>query len=513
MTKMAKISASLILRRSPLLAEFGGIFVLACMQGASASAPETLGLKAIIGEALVMIILVYCTVEASGHFNPAVSMAVAFAKRLPPTAGLLQFLVVQIGGAVVGMLISTYSFEAHWSDSRPPVQDALHRPLPSRWWATFVAQALAAAMMGLVFLSLALPARRHLHEEGSGPSFSASMMRLSVALGVGCLHVSSTIAVNSFDGGSGSSNAAFTIARMLLKQSADWGSAAVVLSLLAEVAGASIAALLFRTTHPEEYDDRYAMEDEVDDADVDENTGAPVATALAREFVGTYWITLTLCLCSSTAPPGHRVWAYSCAVAAVFLALGDRKGGYFNPCFAVAASASGLRSLSASTVSLIVLLQCLAAALAAQLVSGLASEEWRPSLLTSQSPMWMACTAEATCAALHVCIYVASLMLPTNNPSTRRLVAALPTALCVLCSCICSRSSSGGWFNPAITLGVGLSQLKHADTVMRCWQYLLNQLIGSSIAAAYLAAIVKAKEALDGAISIGCSAKPQQCDT
>merc|ERR1719327_2443482 len=95
---------------------------------------------------------------------------------------------------------------------------------------------------------------------------------------------------------------------------------------LYEMVGACLAAVLFRVVRPDDFDDSV--------------TEYPLSAKLVSEFIGTFYLVLTVGLNVLGGSPAP-VWSIAAALMCMIFSLGNCSGAHFNPAVTVAILLSG----------------------------------------------------------------------------------------------------------------------------------------------------------------------------
>jgi len=468
--------------RSAVFCEFMGVYVFTVLQACLQYFRPMIGLWCCVLEALYFSVLVCVRGDVAAHLNPAISVAMVLARRVPPST-LPQYVTAQIAGAMLARLTPGILLDAGSSTQMVGATSAV-RP----WWATVAIESMSVLVLALSFLVLNKPMVFQRKYAVSKPSSIPLEQRGAFAVGVGLAYIVVSLACAALRS-PGHLNPALLIATALWSPPTHFAREQLPLLLLAQVAGAGMAVSVLRATHPEEYDERYALEEGLDLEELDGSRGPPLPTRLSREFVGMFAITFVVCACS-TATQAQRAVAYSGAFGVVGLTLSDRTGGFYNPCCTLGASLFGFRAIPVAAAVQGVLLQGLAAVFAAILYSAVTAGGSPALDPPHQGPLWKACMAEAGISALLSCISITMVLAqPSTGLKSRSHCAAF--SLCLLLGCLAFAGVSGGWFNPAVTLGAGLSQLLNRGTCVGLFQYLLSQVSGSFTALFVLSAALR----------------------
>jgi glycerol uptake facilitator-like aquaporin len=165
------------------------------------------------GAILTVLILTFGPVSGA-HFNPAVSIALAVRRELPPSIAAM-YITAQIIGGITGVLAAHFMFELPlWQVS------ATMRTGPGQWFAEFV------AAFGLLLTILGCSVR------------TPEAVPYSVGLYI--------TAAYWFTASTSFANPAVTIARALSDTYAGIAPAGVLAFIIAQIVGALVAVMLAR---------------------------------------------------------------------------------------------------------------------------------------------------------------------------------------------------------------------------------------------------------------------------
>ena len=202
------------------LTEFIGTFFLVFTVGSTgiAAAPGVIAPLAIGG---VLMVMVYAGGHLSGaHYNPAVTLAV-FLRGKTPAGDVAPYIAAQLAAALAAAFAVLFLKTAE-----PVALDAVVAP-------AFVAELLFTFALAYVVLNVATA------RATSGNSYFGLAIAFTVVAGA--------FAVGDVSGGA--FNPAVAIGAMTMGM-LPWGK--LWLYLVAELAGAALAAVVFRATHPDE---------------------------------------------------------------------------------------------------------------------------------------------------------------------------------------------------------------------------------------------------------------------
>jgi glycerol uptake facilitator-like aquaporin len=170
------------------------------------------------GAGLVALITIFGPVSGA-HFNPVVSLCEALMRRLA-WSEIAPYLIAQFGGAVTGVIA------AHWMFELPTLMASTHaRTGPAQWWSECV------ATFGLLTVIL----------------HGVRQRADAVPWLVGCY----ITAAYWFTSSTSFANPAVTLARSFTDTFAGIRQTDVPAFMLAQIAGAALALLLYRWMFPD----------------------------------------------------------------------------------------------------------------------------------------------------------------------------------------------------------------------------------------------------------------------
>eukprot|EP00928_Gymnodinium_smaydae_P025948 TRINITY_DN2051_c0_g1_i1.p1 TRINITY_DN2051_c0_g1~~TRINITY_DN2051_c0_g1_i1.p1 ORF type:complete len:466 (-),score=89.35 TRINITY_DN2051_c0_g1_i1:95-1492(-) len=433
-----------------LLSEFIGTFLLTFTAGVVALGsdvvPEALG-PSILGFLLLALMYSFGRVSG-GHFNPAVSLTLGLAEKIR-WPQVLAYSLVQVSAAILG----------GYTQLRLYGKAIAIGPKPGAvWWEAMIVEILYTTLLGLVFLCVT--SKRN-HPDRNPNQF--------YGVAIGFALIASCAACGGVSGAA--LNPAVAIGLDV------WGhSTGAHLQCWAytvyQCLGAGLASLLFWLTHPEDY-----MNDA--SAKVYEPS---LPTRLSSEFVGTFYLVLTLGLCTV----GNSVstaWAVAAVLTSVMYSFGDVSGGHFNP--AVTLSAVLCRKIDISLFHgvLYACVQCIAGLFAGVLSAGLSKGRTFPLEPKLPYTEWAAYLLEVVYTAL-----LALAVLSTGYAKgirtllRRNYFFGLTSGLVRFVGAVSSAKVSGGSFNPAVSVGIGFAHTLNYGNLYYTLSYSLAELIGGAVA-------------------------------
>lgn len=200
----------------------------------------------------------------------------------------------------------------------------------------------------------------------------------------------------------------------------------------------------------------------------------------ATEFVGTFFLVLTICL-AVLAKAELAPLAIGLALAALVYAGGHVSGAHYNPAVTVAVFLRG--GLSGRDVAPYMLAQVLGAASAAALGRWLAGPAPATAFSVTGKAMAVAFVAEllVTFMLAYVVLNVATSASHPNNSFYGLAIGGT-----VLAGAISVGGLSGGVFNPAVAIGVSIAGLVSWSLL---WLYAVANLVGGALAAVVFRAL------------------------
>eukprot|EP00747_Dinoflagellata_sp_TGD_P126036 gnl/TRDRNA2_/TRDRNA2_174230_c4_seq80.p1 gnl/TRDRNA2_/TRDRNA2_174230_c4~~gnl/TRDRNA2_/TRDRNA2_174230_c4_seq80.p1 ORF type:complete len:461 (-),score=98.83 gnl/TRDRNA2_/TRDRNA2_174230_c4_seq80:82-1464(-) len=429
------------------VAEFVGTFLLVF----------TIGCNVITGSATwaatsiaaVLMVSIYALAGVSGaNFNPAVSVALGISNKLDwKEVGIYS--IVQIIGGIIG---GTAAGVLMW--------DVVHLA-PGKgfqWWQASAVEFLYTFMLCFVVLNVACT-KKHRHNQFYGLAIGFVI----VAGGYGGGHISM-----------GCFNPAVAFGIDVPSASRGFGYCLVYTCF--ELAGAAAAAFLFMVIRPE---DCKKKEDEEDEEDEEADVAYPLHVRSLSEFLGTYFLVLTVGLNVLGGSPA-AVWSIAAALMCMIFALGSCSGAHFNPAVTLSILCSGRGSCRLTEGMLY---------MAAQVGGGVAAsltyswlENGKSFGLGPQGKYgWMqVCMAEIIFTFL-LCFVVLSVATVRNALSQ---YFGFAIGMCVMAAGNAIGGISGASLNPAISIGVQSGHVAHGGgRIYPCYIYSLCEFIGALIAA------------------------------
>eukprot|EP00747_Dinoflagellata_sp_TGD_P165087 gnl/TRDRNA2_/TRDRNA2_185909_c0_seq1.p1 gnl/TRDRNA2_/TRDRNA2_185909_c0~~gnl/TRDRNA2_/TRDRNA2_185909_c0_seq1.p1 ORF type:complete len:466 (+),score=79.51 gnl/TRDRNA2_/TRDRNA2_185909_c0_seq1:177-1574(+) len=408
--------------------------------------------------ACTLMILVYTLGGISGgHFNPAVSIAVGLTKHLEWKM-VAMYCFVQIIFAIFGALTYGLIFQKVFAVG----------PFPDHeWYDAFGCEALYTFMLVTAVLNCACSAKNN----------NPANPNQFFGLAIGFTLVAGCYACGSISGGV--FNPAVGIALDLVSVRFGYGWSLVYAA--GEILGGLLAAGYFHITRPDHFDSRKAEE-------LANGQDYGVVPKLSAEFIGTFFISLTVglnVLGESPAP----AWSIAGALVSMIYSFGDVSGGHFNPAVTVAVTIyqhhAGNAKLEAVQALMYIGVQFFGGVAGAFAFAGLhgmksfpvsGGEEynWAQTVLAELFFTFLLCSA--------VCRVV-------EAGATMRAVFGFVIAAAVTVGGTAVGAISGGFLNPAVALGVGITHVTNDGSITNCIVYIFVELASGVLAAIHLMAL------------------------
>eukprot|EP00747_Dinoflagellata_sp_TGD_P126024 gnl/TRDRNA2_/TRDRNA2_174230_c4_seq7.p1 gnl/TRDRNA2_/TRDRNA2_174230_c4~~gnl/TRDRNA2_/TRDRNA2_174230_c4_seq7.p1 ORF type:complete len:456 (-),score=111.16 gnl/TRDRNA2_/TRDRNA2_174230_c4_seq7:107-1474(-) len=425
------------------VAEFVGTFLLVFTVGCNVLAGSPVWAATSI--ACVLMVSIYALGGVSGaNFNPAVSLTLGLSNKLDWMNVGIYCVTQLVAGIVAGFCYFGLMGDAF---NLAPTKGFA-------WWQAGLAEVLYTFMLCFVVLNVAC-SKKH---AGKNQFYGLAIGFVIVAGGYGAGHIS---------GGCFNPAVAFGIDVSSAHLGFGWALAYTGF----EVLGAALAAFLFRVCRPEDFDEA-VTEQNINDYKYQ------LATKLCSEFLGTYFLVLTVGL---NVIGGSPAGAYSIAAALMCMiyALGSCSGAHFNPAVTVAIVA---------TMRDIISIQDAVAYIAVQLVGGIAAAFTYVAMENGKSfPLgpganygWAAAGVAEVVFTFVLCFVVLS-VATTKKALSEFFGFAIGS--CVTVGGYAIGAVSGGSLNPAVSVGIATGALKdHASEFWHCAVYTVFELIGAGIA-------------------------------
>eukprot|EP00747_Dinoflagellata_sp_TGD_P092083 gnl/TRDRNA2_/TRDRNA2_165282_c3_seq6.p1 gnl/TRDRNA2_/TRDRNA2_165282_c3~~gnl/TRDRNA2_/TRDRNA2_165282_c3_seq6.p1 ORF type:complete len:721 (+),score=154.19 gnl/TRDRNA2_/TRDRNA2_165282_c3_seq6:93-2255(+) len=425
---------------APYICEFLGTFLLVFTVGCVVLTGS--GIWNATAIAAILMVAIYAVGPISGgHLNPAVTLALLLTSKEESGRKAAIYMSVQVlGGVSAGCLFSTL-----FGKSVP-----LGPSAGFGWSDVMIVEVLYTAMLCFVVLNVAASKRNN---PTSNPNqfFALAIGFVIIAGGYGAGHIS---------GGCFNPAVAFGID----VSSAHLGFGWCLAYMGFELAGALLAAVLFRVCRPGDFDDSV--------------TETPLYSKLTSEFLGTYMLVLTLGLNVIGGSPAAG-FSIAASLMCMIFALGSCSGAHFNPAVTVAIMLSGRDKCPLAEGCAFMLVQVLGGCAGAG--TYVFMEKGKSFPLGPQMGFgWgHAMTAEIVFTFV-LCFVVLAVATVRNSLSE---YFGLAIGMCVTVGGYAIGAVSGGSLNPAVSVGISAGGLKdHSDKFWHCCAYAAAEFVGAALA-------------------------------
>lgn len=434
------------------VAEFVGTFLLVFTVGCNVSQivfleNKTHGTWAGLSIACVLMVSIYALGGVSGaNFNPAVSFALALSKQLEwVTAGI--YIVVQlIAGICAGL-----SYLALYGDSFNLAPAGDYGVLQAG-----TAELTYTFMLCFVVLNVACSPK-----SGNSPN-------QFYGLAIGFVIVAGAYGAGAISGGCFNPAVAFGIDISSAHKGFGWS----FVYLIFELIGAALASGLHRVVRPAEYG----------------LSIAPIVSKLTSEYLGTFFLVLTVGLNVTHASPAGA-FSIAASLMCMIYALGNVSGAHFNPAVTVAIFLSGRGKCSLKEVGMYIGVQTLAGILAGLKYAGLTGKGFPlgPGIdKKGEAYGWgQVVYAEFmfTFVLCFVVLSVATTKLIEKPSGPTRDFFGLAIGSCVTVGGCAIGAVSGGSLNPAVSWGIDMASLATGGSWSNCIAYSALEFCGAAVAA------------------------------
>jgi len=429
------------------IAEFIGTYLLVFTVGCNVlTSPEKTATNwAATSIASVLMVSIYALGGVSGaHFNPAVSFSLGLTGKVLFSEVLVYAVVQILAGIVAGI-----SF--HGSMGSHGQKPFLLGPGEGfTWFHAMIVEVLYTCMLCFVVLNVAT-ARKNANNEFYG-------------LAIGFVIVAGGYAAGGISGGAFNPAVAFGIE--ISSGTFGWS----YLYLIYELLGAALASALFFQVRP---DDNGQGRD-------GEDFDYRLSTKLLAEFIGTFYLCLTVGLCvlgQSAATP----WAAAAALMCMIFSLGNVSGANFNPAVTLALVLRGGGVMPAARAAPYMLVQLFGSILAAIVVrithhNGTYGFGPGPKSVFGWGPI-----AAAEIVFTFVLCFVVLCVCTTDTPLKEFYGLAIGS--CVTVGGFAVGAVSGGALNPAVALGATLVHMGHGGNLISGLSFAALECLGGALAA------------------------------
>ncbi|NOT37593.1 MAG: porin [Saprospiraceae bacterium] len=195
---------------------------------------------------------------------------------------------------------------------------------------------------------------------------------------------------------------------------------------------------------------------------------------LVVEFIGSFFISLVVCMTAYSANPQFAALASGFVLAGLMYASGHLSGAHFNPAVSIAVFLRGKMNLN--VVPMYILSQCAGSIVAAIIALLLISNQTiTPIHLESKPLEGILAEFIGTFAIVYVLLNVATSKVTLGNDYYGIAIGLTLTA----CS-FALGGVSGAAFNPAVSLAICFSKI---STFSNLWIYWVGEILGGVLAA------------------------------
>lgn len=416
------------------VAEFVGTWLLVFTVGCNVLSGSPVWAATSI--ACVLMVSIYALGGVSGaNFNPAVSLTLGVAGKLPWSEVAIYTLIQLVAGVAAGfcyVLLMGKSFN-------------LQPGVGFDWWEAGLVEFFYTLMLCFVVLNTATA------EKNFGNQY--------YGLAIGFVIIAGGYAGGNISGGAFNPAVAFGIDFSSLGVGFGWA----FLYMGFEYLGALAAAILFSWCRP------------------DESGGSPdynLPTRLVSEFIGTFYLVLTVglnVLGKSPAP----VFSIGSALMCMIYALGSCSGAHFNPAVTLAIVCCGRNKCSISEGIAYMLMQIVAGISAAGVYSALHHGTTFP-LEPGIGHTWIAAGMAEVVYTFVLC-FVVLCVATVKEPSADMFGLAIGS--CVTAGGYAIGAVSGGSLNPAVSFGIAASSVMAQGNFFNAFGWSMMEMIGASLAA------------------------------
>jgi len=423
------------------VAEFMGTFLLVFTVGCNVMGNS--GTFAPVSIASVLMVCIYALGGISGaNFNPAVSVTLGISKSMGGPGDMPWAMVaVYCGVQLLAGVSAGFAYAAMFGGPGFALG-----PAPGFGLATAgFCELMYTFMLRFVVMNVAVASKNKV-EDGQYFGLAIGFVIVAGAYGAGAVS-------------GGCFNPAVATGIDLASGKSGWTN--LVAYVIAELAGAALAAVMFRVTRPEDFGFRKIP-----------------LSCYVSEFLGTYILVLTVGLnVLGKSPAG----AYSIAAALMCMiyALGDVSGAHFNPAVTVAIFASGLdATLKPVEVAKYIGLQLLGGICGALSYSMVYSGKTIP-LGPVGSHGWSEVAVAEVVFTFVLCFVVLAAACNEKTKTTKFFGLAIGS--CVTVGGLAIGGISGGSLNPAVSLGIG-----GVHSFLNACVYSVFEVAGAALAAGVL---------------------------
>lgn len=421
-----------------LVSEFVGTYMLVFAVGCNVITGTAAW--AVTSIACTLMVSIYALGGISGaHFNPAVTFAFMMSKDLGKgydnTIGV-KFMAAQLAGGILAGFSYAGLFWDVFNLEPAAGFNGLHAGM-AEFFYTFL----------LVFCVLNCAASPN-NGCGVNEFYGLAIGFSVIAGGYGAGHISG-----------GCFNPAVAVGIDL--SSAGVGFGWCLIYILFELAGSAVAVILHQRLRP---------------ADYGKETPVTQGTRLLSEFIGTFFLVLTVGLNvigGSLAP----VWSIAASLMCVIFCLGGVSGGHFNPAVSMACFVAN-RGGNKKEMPAYMGVQCLAGLVAAITYSIMEKGSVFP-LAPGVGHTWLSAYLAEFIFTFMLCFVVLSVAcVPAEKQPCPKSFFAFTIASCVMAGGCAIGAISGGSLNPAVSTGIALSSMGRGHGIFHVFPYFVFELLG-----------------------------------
>jgi aquaporin Z len=436
---------------SKVIAEFTGTFLLVFTIGCNVMSHTAVW--APVSIACVLMVAIYSFGGISGaNFNPAVSITLGISKSMGLSNGLdwkdvAIYSVVQIAGGLFAGLCYLGMFGAAFN-----LEPAKGFGIASAG----TCELLYTFMLCFVVLNVAVA------ETPKGTIKKTPNEYYGLAIGF--VIIAGAYGAGAVSGGCFNPAVAIGI---------DMASAYLGLGYcfaywIFEIAGAVLAAIVFKLVRPNDFTDP-------------KGDGVPgTVEKLTSEFLGTYMLVLTVGLnVLGKSPAG--AFSIAASLMCMIFALGDISGAHFNPAVTLAITVSGLcADFSGKDAVMYMLTQLAGGVAAAYTYASIYKGDTFP-LGPGAKYNWSQVAVAEIVFTFVLCLVVLGAAVSEKTKTTTMFGWAIGS--CVTVGGFAIGSISGGSLNPAVSVGIASSQILNGGYFYKALIYSLFEFIGAAMAA------------------------------
>jgi len=422
-------------------AEFVGTFMLIFTVGCNVITGQSVWGGVSI--ACVLTVMIYALGKSSGgNFNPAVSVSLGVAGKLPwSEVGI--YCAVQILAGMAAAFAYVGFFGAQYSFNLGPANG-------HSWWQACVVELIYTFMLCFVVLNVA-----------ASKVHAGKNQFYGLAIGF-------VVVAGAYGAGSVSMGCFNPAVAMAIDTASWWiGFQYGPIYTVFEIIGGVLAAVLFKICRPEEND-----QEELEGA-----PEYPMSSKLLSEFLGTYMLVLTVGL---NVLGGSQAGAFSIAASLMCMiyALGTCSGAHFNPAVTVAIIASGRDKCSVSDGIQYIGAQIVAGIFAAFTYSAIMNGETFQ--LKPDAYKWNQVVIAEFMFTFVLAFVVLSVATVKSSLSE---YFGFAIGMCVTVGGCAIGKVSGGSLNPAVSIGISSSHIISGGGFWPCLVYSVVEIVAGAAAA------------------------------